>query len=77
MIASRRSKDTVFAQYPFHRRALPRSAAAFFAAHGMTDPDALSQIRNRKNYYSSMVPALPAHELPVPIHVRIAPYAYI
>jgi glyoxylase-like metal-dependent hydrolase (beta-lactamase superfamily II) len=35
-------------------------AANFFAAHGLTDPESISQIRNRKNYYSSMVPGLPA-----------------
>ena len=35
-------------------------AAQFFAAHGMADADALDQIRGRSNYYSSLVPALPA-----------------
>jgi glyoxylase-like metal-dependent hydrolase (beta-lactamase superfamily II) len=34
-------------------------AAAFFAAHGLTDPQAQSEIRNRRNYYSSLVPGLP------------------
>ena len=35
-------------------------AAQFFAAHGLADADALDQIRGRSNYYSSLVPALPA-----------------
>lgn len=35
------------------------TAAAFFAAHGMTDPDSLEKIRGRSSYYPSMVPAVP------------------
>ena len=35
------------------------SAADFFAAHGMTDPDALEKIRGRASYYPSMVPGVP------------------
>ena len=35
------------------------SAADFFAAHGMTDPDSLEKIRDRASYYPSMVPAVP------------------
>jgi glyoxylase-like metal-dependent hydrolase (beta-lactamase superfamily II) len=34
-------------------------AAAFFASHGLTDPEALAKVRARGNYYSSMVPAVP------------------
>jgi glyoxylase-like metal-dependent hydrolase (beta-lactamase superfamily II) len=34
-------------------------AARFFAAHGMTDLDALEKIRGRANYFPSLVPALP------------------
>lgn len=36
------------------------SAAGFFAAHGLSDPDSLDKIRGRANYYPSMVPAVPA-----------------
>lgn len=36
------------------------SAARFFASHGLTDPMALDQVRARRNYYASMVPAVPA-----------------
>jgi glyoxylase-like metal-dependent hydrolase (beta-lactamase superfamily II) len=34
-------------------------AAAFFASHGLTDPDAIAKVRGRSNYYASMVPAVP------------------
>ena len=34
-------------------------AARFFARHGLTDPDALDQVRARTNYYAGMVPAVP------------------
>jgi glyoxylase-like metal-dependent hydrolase (beta-lactamase superfamily II) len=34
-------------------------AAAFFAAHGLTAPDALEQVRSRAGYYPSLVPAVP------------------
>lgn len=34
-------------------------AARFFASHGLTDPEALAQIRGRANYFPSLVPALP------------------
>ena len=33
--------------------------ARFFAAHGLADPDALAQIRQRAGYYPSLVPAVP------------------
>jgi glyoxylase-like metal-dependent hydrolase (beta-lactamase superfamily II) len=33
--------------------------AAHFRSHGMTAPDDLEQIRNRKSYYSGLVPGLP------------------
>ena len=33
--------------------------ADYFHSHGMTDADDLAQIRNRKSYYSGLVPALP------------------
>jgi glyoxylase-like metal-dependent hydrolase (beta-lactamase superfamily II) len=36
------------------------SAAAFFARHGLTDPESLAQVRARGDYYSKMVPAVPA-----------------
>ncbi|HSV45832.1 MAG TPA: MBL fold metallo-hydrolase [Ramlibacter sp.] len=36
-------------------------AARFFATHGLRDPESLSQISGRTNYYASMVPALPPH----------------
>ncbi|MFO1338803.1 MAG: MBL fold metallo-hydrolase [Burkholderiaceae bacterium] len=36
------------------------SAARFFARHGLTDPASLDQVRARRNYYASMVPAVPA-----------------
>lgn len=34
-------------------------AAAHFAAHGLSDPAALSQVRQRAGYYHSLVPELP------------------
>ena len=34
-------------------------AAAFFASHGLTDPQALAQVRARRNYDPSMVPQVP------------------
>ena len=33
--------------------------AEFFRSHGMTDPDDLRQVRERKNYYRNLVPAVP------------------
>ena len=35
------------------------AAARFFALHGLTDPDALAQVRGRSDYYSRMVPDVP------------------
>ena len=35
------------------------AAARFFARHGLTDPQALEQVRGRCNYYSNMVPKVP------------------
>ena len=35
-------------------------AAAFFASHGLTDPEAVAKVRARANYYAGMVPAVPA-----------------
>jgi glyoxylase-like metal-dependent hydrolase (beta-lactamase superfamily II) len=35
-------------------------AAAFFASHGLTDPDAVAKVRGRASYYAGMVPAVPA-----------------
>jgi glyoxylase-like metal-dependent hydrolase (beta-lactamase superfamily II) len=35
------------------------SAAAFFASHGLTDPEAVQRVRQRSNYYASMVPEVP------------------
>ena len=34
-------------------------AAAFFASHGLTDPEALAKVRARSNYYAGMVPQVP------------------
>jgi glyoxylase-like metal-dependent hydrolase (beta-lactamase superfamily II) len=34
-------------------------AAAFFASHGLTDPDAMDKVRARTNYYAGMVPRVP------------------
>ena len=34
-------------------------SAAFFSAHGLTDPASIEKIRQRGNYYGSMVPELP------------------
>jgi glyoxylase-like metal-dependent hydrolase (beta-lactamase superfamily II) len=34
-------------------------AAAFFASHGLTDPEAMAKVRARANYYAGMVPAVP------------------
>ncbi len=36
------------------------SAADFFASHGLNDPDSVAKVRARLNYYSSMVPQVPA-----------------
>src|SRR6218665_2439022 len=36
------------------------TAAAFFASHGLSDPESLEKIRGRAGYYPSMVPAVPA-----------------
>jgi glyoxylase-like metal-dependent hydrolase (beta-lactamase superfamily II) len=36
------------------------TAAAFFASHGLSDPEALTKIRARSSYYPSMVPQVPA-----------------
>ncbi len=35
------------------------SAAAFFRSHGLTDPDAIEKVRQRGNYYGTMVPQVP------------------
>jgi glyoxylase-like metal-dependent hydrolase (beta-lactamase superfamily II) len=35
-------------------------AAAFFASHGLTDPEAIAKVRARANYYAGMVPEVPA-----------------
>ena len=35
------------------------AAAAFFAEHGLVDPDAVAKVRGRGNYYASMVPDVP------------------
>jgi glyoxylase-like metal-dependent hydrolase (beta-lactamase superfamily II) len=35
-------------------------AAAFFASHGLTDPEAVAKVKARANYYAGMVPAVPA-----------------
>jgi glyoxylase-like metal-dependent hydrolase (beta-lactamase superfamily II) len=34
-------------------------AATFFGAHGLTDPEAIAQIRARTNYYANLVPSVP------------------
>ncbi len=34
-------------------------SAAFFAGHGLTDPEALAKVRARSNYYAGMVPRVP------------------
>lgn len=36
------------------------AAAAFFASHGLTDPDSVQKIRARASYYPALVPAVPA-----------------
>ncbi|WPC66622.1 MBL fold metallo-hydrolase [Rhodoferax ferrireducens] len=35
------------------------AAAAFFALHGLTDPNSLEKIRGRGSYFSTLVPAVP------------------
>jgi glyoxylase-like metal-dependent hydrolase (beta-lactamase superfamily II) len=35
-------------------------AAAFFASHGLNDPEAVAKVRARANYYAGMVPAVPS-----------------
>ena len=34
-------------------------SAAFFASHGLADPEALAKVRARSNYYAGMVPHVP------------------
>ena len=34
-------------------------SAAFFASHGLTDPEAMAKVRARSNYYAGMVPSVP------------------
>ena len=34
-------------------------SAAFFASHGLADPEAIAKVRARSNYYAGMVPELP------------------
>jgi glyoxylase-like metal-dependent hydrolase (beta-lactamase superfamily II) len=34
-------------------------AAAFFASHGLTDPESVAKVRARANYYAGMVPKVP------------------
>ena len=34
-------------------------SAAFFASHGLTDPEAIAKVRARSNYYAGMVPDVP------------------
>jgi len=34
-------------------------SAAFFASHGLTDPEAIAKVRARSNYYAGMVPRVP------------------
>ena len=34
-------------------------SAAFFASHGLVDPQALAKVRARSNYYAGMVPQVP------------------
>jgi glyoxylase-like metal-dependent hydrolase (beta-lactamase superfamily II) len=34
-------------------------AAAFFASHGLADPDSVAKVRARANYYAGMVPKVP------------------
>ena len=36
------------------------SAARFFASHGLIDPDSVAKVRQRSNYYGSLVPEVPA-----------------
>ncbi len=36
------------------------AAAAFFASHGLTDPESQDKIKARTSYYPSMVPTVPA-----------------
>ncbi len=53
-------------------------AARFFAAHGLSDPAALDQVRARKTYYPSLVPALPPshHRLLDGLAVRIGSHTW-
>ena len=36
------------------------TASAYFASHGLNDPDSVAQIKARTNYYPGMVPSVPA-----------------
>ncbi|MBL0945536.1 MAG: MBL fold metallo-hydrolase [Hydrogenophaga sp.] len=36
------------------------AAAAFFASHGLNDPESVAKVRARANYYPSLVPGVPA-----------------
>ncbi|HWX10555.1 MAG TPA: MBL fold metallo-hydrolase [Trinickia sp.] len=35
-------------------------AARHFARHGLADPDAIEKLRNRRHYYSNLVPSMPS-----------------
>ncbi len=37
------------------------AAAAFFALHGLVDPESVAQIKERTGYYPALVPAVPAN----------------
>jgi len=53
-------------------------AARFFARHGLTDPDALAQVRARRGYYAGMVPDVPRRfrRLMDGMALRIGPYEW-
>jgi glyoxylase-like metal-dependent hydrolase (beta-lactamase superfamily II) len=54
------------------------AAAAHFARHGLADPQALQRVRQRSNYYASMVPEVPAqyHRLLDGHDVRIGDHVW-
>ena len=37
------------------------AAAAYFALHGLVDPESIAQIKDRTGYYPALVPAVPAN----------------
>ncbi len=53
-------------------------SAEFFISHGLSDPESVAKIRQRTNYFSSMVPAIPPsfHRLLDGLKIQIGPHQW-